>query len=311
MQRGLLVVIAVSILVLAGFAATAAAAPTFPDVIPLPLGFQPEGIAVGQDTDIYAGSLTTGAIVKGNLRTGQTSMLVPPQKGRVAVGLAYDARTDALYVAGGRTGMATVYDATTGANLATIQLTTSGSFINDVVVTRDAAYCTDSLRPILYRVPLAPDGKPAGTATALPLTGDFTFVPGGFNANGIEATPDGEWLIVVNSRTGALYRVDPASGEAAQIDLGGTSLPWGDGLLLMGSRLYVVQNQMAQIAVIDLAADWLSGTIVETITDADVGGRFRVPTTIAVYGHDLYAVNARFGVADPSKAAYEVVRVPR
>jgi sugar lactone lactonase YvrE len=311
MQQGLALVLAVSILALVGFAATAAAAPVFPDVIPLPTGFQPEGIATGGGTTFFAGSLATGAVVKGDLRTGQTEMLVPPQAGRVAVGLAYDARTDALYVAGGPTGAAYVYNAATGAEIAEIQLAAGGSFVNDVIVTRDAVYFTDSFLPTLYTVPLAGSGAPSGTATALPLTGEFAFVPGGFNANGIEAAPDGTWLIVVNSTTGALYRVDPATGEASQIALDGEPVVQGDGLLLAGRTLYVVQNRKAQIAVIDLAPDWLSGTVAATITNADAGGRFRVPTTVAAFGNDLYAVNARFGVADPSKAAYEVVRVPR
>jgi sugar lactone lactonase YvrE len=311
MQHGLAVVISVSILALVGFAATAAAAPAFPDVIQLPTGFQPEGIATGRGTTCFAGSLATGAVVKGNLRTGQTEILVPPKEGRVAVGLAYDARTDALYVAGGGTGMAYVYNATTGAEIAAIQLTKEPSFINDVIVTRDAAYFTDSFSTNLYVVPLARSGEPMETATALPLSGGYTFRLGEFNANGIEVTPNGRWLIVVNSSTGALYRVDPTSGEAALIDLGGDSVLQGDGILLAGKTLYVVQNRIEQIAVIELAPDWLSGTRVNTITNTDVSGRFRVPTTIAAFGHDLYAVNARFGVDNPANAPYEVVRVPK
>ena len=311
MQHGLAVVISVSILALAGFAATAAAAPVFPDVILLPIGFQPEGIATGRGTAFFAGSLATGAVVKGNLRTGQTGILVPPKKDRVAVGLAYDARTDALYVAGGGTGMAYVYNATTGAEIAAIPLTTEGSFINDVIVTREAAYFTDSFGRNLYVVPLDPSGEPKEEAIALPLSGEYTVRLGEFNANGIEATPNGQWLIVVNSSTGALYRVDPASGEAVLIDLGGDSVPQGDGILLAGKTLYVVQNLSDQIAVIELATDWLSGTVVDTITNTDVDGRFSVPTTIAAFGRDLYAVNARFGVGNPAKAEYTVVRVPR
>jgi hypothetical protein len=124
-------------------------------------------------------------------------------------------------------------------------------------------------------------------------------------------TPNGRWLIVVNSSTGALYRVDPTSGEAALIDLGGDSVLQGDGILLAGKTLYVVQNRIEQIAVIELAPDWLSGTRVDTITNTDEVERFRVPTTIAAFGHDLYAVNARFGVDNPANASYEVVRVPK
>ena len=111
---------------------TAFAAP-FPDVIPLPNGFQPEGIASGEGTTFYVGSIPTGAIYQGNLQTGEGAILVPAQTGRSAIGLKLDPRTDLLYVAGGATGYAYVYDALTGANVAEIQLSELPSFINDVV----------------------------------------------------------------------------------------------------------------------------------------------------------------------------------
>jgi streptogramin lyase len=210
----------VSILLLAGFVATAGAArPVFPESIPLPTGFRPEGIAAGRGAEFFVGSLVAGAIFKGDFRTGEGEILVPPQEGRVAVGLAYDARTDYLYVAGEGTGAAYVYDGTTGDEVAMIQLTDPGTFVNDVIVTRAAAYFTDSFRPFLYKVPLSKTGEPMGEeADELELTGDFDFVSEAFNANGIDATPNGEWLIVVNSTTGELYRVDPHTGVAAIID---------------------------------------------------------------------------------------------
>ena len=41
-----------------------------------------------------------------------------------------------------------------------------------------------------------------------------------FNANGIEATATGQSLIVVNSATATLFRVNPDTGDATAIDLG-------------------------------------------------------------------------------------------
>jgi sugar lactone lactonase YvrE len=137
------------------------------------------------------------------------------------------------------------------------------------------------------------------------LSEDFEVVPG-FNANGIDATPNGESLVVVNSTTGLLYRVDPTSGEATEIDLGGDTVTAGDGILLDGKTLYVVRNQLNQIAVVDLAPDLSSGELVDSIADPD----FDVPTTVAEFGNSLYAVNARFGT-DPEGAAYDVVGVSK
>jgi Gluconolactonase len=287
----------------------AAPAQVFPDVIPLPNGFQPEGIASGNGTTFYVGSIPTGAIYRGDLRTGEGDVLVPAQAGRRATGLKYDPRTGLLFVAGAATGYAYVYDGQTGANVAEIQLTTLPSFINDVVVTNDAAYFTNSFQPELYRVPLANNGAlpPVPTSEAIPLGGDYQFTPGGFNANGIAATPNGKTLIIVNSVDGVLYTVDPSTGAATQIDLGGDSVPNGDGILLQGKTLYVVQNVMNQIAAVDLSPDLTSGTITDTLTSPS----FRVPTTIAKFGDALYAVNARFDTPPTPNTDYDVVRVTR
>src|SRR5262245_55696672 len=135
------------------------AAETFPDLIHLPDGWGPEGIAVGRGTDFYVGarqmSPVAGAIYKGDLRTGEGDPLVPPQAGRFALGLKLDQRTDQLFVAGGPSGAGFVYDATSGEDIAAFQFASPPvTFINDVIVTRDAAYFTDSLNPALYAVPL-------------------------------------------------------------------------------------------------------------------------------------------------------------
>jgi sugar lactone lactonase YvrE len=302
--------LALAVLALALSSTTPALAQTvFPPVIPLPDGYQPEGIAVGRGPTFFVGSIPTGSIYKGSLRTGQGEILVPPQEGRAAIGLDFDQRSGYLFVAGGPTGQAYVYDSETGASLAVYTFTApENTFINDVIVTREAAYFTNSFQPYLYRVPLGPAGSLQEEAgfQAIELGGDFTQVTG-FNANGIAATPNGRWLIIVNSTLGSLYRVDPNSGFATQIDLSGDSVPFGDGLLLEGRTLYVVQNQLNQIAVVKLSPDFSSGEVVATITDED----FRVPTTVASFGRYLYAVNARFGTAPTPDTEYEVVQVLR
>jgi hypothetical protein len=293
------------------FASTALAAPAgaFPDIIPLPNGFQPEGIARGRGTDFYVGSLASGAIYKGDVRTGEGSILVPGQTGRVAVGLSFDRRSGFLFVAGGPTGAGYVYDTRTGGEVGAFQFSQSGSFINDVVVTRSAAYFTDSFQPVLYKVPLSGRGRlpEAAAVQTLSLGGDWTQVAG-FNANGLDATPNGKTLIVVNSTLGTLYRVDPETGAAALIDLGGAQVTSGDGILLHGKTLYVVRNFLNQIAVIDLAPDLSTGEVVATLSHP----AFRIPTTIAEFGRFLYAVNARFDVPNPGPdTEYEVVQVSK
>lgn len=285
-----------------------AAALQFPESIPLPDGFQPEGIASGTKTTFYVGSIPTGAIYRGDIRTGDGAILVPAQEGRRAIGLKFDSRSGLLFVAGGDTGYAYVYDAETGANVAEIQLTTLPSFINDVVITDDAVYLTNSFQPILYRVPLIGKAQLADEPMVgeIRLGGDYQFTPGAFNANGIAATPNGDRLIIVNSTEGALYNVDPSTGVATRIDLGTGAVPNGDGILLRGHTLYVVQNQLNQVAVIRLNGDFTTGSIVNVLTSP----LFRVPTTIAGFGKRLYVVNARFGTTPAPDTDYDVVRVP-
>jgi sugar lactone lactonase YvrE len=221
-----------------------------------------------------------------------------------------DQRSNFLFAAGGLNGDANVYDAGSGEPLASYQFVAPfDGFINDVVVTKDAAYFTNSFAPYLYRVSVGPGGQVENaTYKPIKLTGDWNQVPGPFvfNANGIEATSDGKWLIVVNSALGKIYRIDPQTGEAKLIDVDGP-LTNGDGILLQGQTLYVVRNQLNQIAVVELAPDLSSGTVSRTITNP----AFDVPTTIAPFGSSLYAVNARFGTPDPDNAEYQVVKVPR
>lgn len=281
----------------------------YPKIVPLPNGWRPEGLVVGRGHTLYAGSLGTGAIYRADLKSGAGDVLVPPQAGRVAVGLSYDQRSHFIFAAGGPGGAGYVYDAASGAGVAAYNFAAAPTFVNDVIVTKKAAYFTDSMRPVIYRVPLGPGGRvPAQSAVAeIALGGDFVFVPGAFNANGIEATSNGKWLIVVHSSRGELYRVDPDSGDAVLIDLGGASVSSGDGLLLHGRTLYVVRNSLNQIAVVELNKDLTSGQVVETITDP----AFRVPTTIAKFGSRLYVVNARFGTPPEPTTEYEVVQVDR
>ena len=280
----------------------------FTGVITLPDGFQPEGIASGTGTTFYVGSIPTGAVYRGDLRTGEGELVVPVQAGRNAIGLKFDAPTGLLFVAGGPTGSAYVYDAETGATISAIQLETLTSFINDVVVTKDATYFTNSFQPILYKVPLESiaESPTMPEVIKIPLSGDYQSVPG-FNANGIAATPNGKSLIIVNSTVGALYLVDPETGVATRINLGTGTVSSGDGILLQGKTLYVVQNFLNQIAVVELNSDFSAGEIVTTITNP----AFRIPTTVARFGSTLCVVNSRFDTPPTPDTEYEVVCVPK
>jgi len=281
-----------------------------PDVIALPNGFQPEGIATGRGSSFYVGSIPTGDIYKGSLRTGKGSILVDAPAGRSATGLKVD-RRNRLFVSGARTGQAYVYDARTGDALASYQLAApQASFINDVVVTRKAVYFTDSLNKQLYVLDLGKRGALPATARTLPLTGELEYdaLPTTLELNGITATRNGKRLIAVQTRTGQLFSIDPSTGATKRIALVGTDkLEFGDGLLLHGRTLYVVRNQANRVATLRVSRDLSTATLKREVTRPE----FAVPTTIARHGSRLYVVNAKFGAASPETETYQVVKVPR
>jgi hypothetical protein len=285
-------------------AGPALAGGVFPEVIDLPSGFFPEGIAVGRGSTLYAGSLTDGSIWRGNARTGDGSVLVEGTPGTLAVGLDFDESGGNLWVSGGPGGDVRVYDGVTGELVDSAFL--GAGFINDVVVTGDAAYLTNSFVSEIYSVPLAPDGSIDGPVVTLPLTGDFAAVPGQFNANGVEATPDGSQLIVVSATVGEIYTVDPTTGVASLIDLDGAVVN-GDGLALAGRTLYAVEGGKNQVTEIRLAPDLASGAVVGALTTP----AYDVPTTAAIFGSTVYVVNAKFTTPPTPTTPYEIVGVAR
>jgi sugar lactone lactonase YvrE len=213
-------------------------------------------------------------------------------------------------VSGGGAGNARVVDVRTGRVLASYQFVTPpGTFINDVVLTPDAAFFTDSNRGALFKLPLGRHGElpPADGFQTLPLSGAIVVDPAAFNLNGIARTPDGRALLAVQSNTGLLFRVNPGTGVATQVNLGGVLLTNGDGLLVTGRTLYVVQNRLNLVSVFKLNRSGTAGTKVGELTDPNLD----VPTTVAAFGNRLYLPNARFGIPAPDTATYTAVALRR
>jgi sugar lactone lactonase YvrE len=288
--------------------ASAQARDTFPTTIQLPDGWLPEGIAIGDAPFAYFGSRADGDIYRANLATGEGQVISQgPGPGFPSVGLKID-QADRLFVAGGNAGQARVVSAASGEVLATYQFTTAPSFINDVVLTPAGAYFTNSLEAALYLVPFVGYGDlPAADAVErIPLRLPWKQLSGN-NANGIARTPDGAALLVVNSAAAALFRVKPDSGAVAPVNLGGYPLTNGDGLLVEGRTLYVVQNRLNQVAVFALNQPGTAGRLVTTLTDP----RFDVPTTVAAFGDRLYLPNARFTTPPTPTTPYTAVAIPK
>ncbi|MEU4560796.1 superoxide dismutase [Actinoplanes sp. NPDC023936] len=291
-------------------AVTVAAAPAeaakshpLPATITLPSGFQPEGIAIGTKPYAYFGSRVDGDIYRADLRTG-AGRTISEGPGTASLGLKIDGNR--LFVAGGAGGDARVLDLRTGEILKSYRLQPAGTtaFINDVIVTRDAAWFTDSRNAVLFKLPFGRHGRLPAEAVRVPLTGDFVLAEGN-NANGITTTPDGRALIIVQSNTGSLFRVS-FSGVATKIDLGPSeTLVNGDGLWLRGRTLYAVQNRLNVIAKVELNRRGTAGTVVSRTSNP----AFDVPTTIAEFGKRFYLPNARFTTPPTPETTYNAVAV--
>jgi len=257
-----------------------------PERIPLPDGSQPEGLAITRGGVFYTGSLADGTIFRGDVRTGKLRVLASGAVGRSAAGL--EVRGGLLWVAGGETGKAWVYRRS--GRLIRSYRFDPGGFVNDVVVTKRWAFFTDSVAPFLYRVRIRDDGLPGGRGSvrSIPLTGEIEY-EAGFNANGIDVDRGTRRFVMVQSNTGKLFLVRPGD-RTREIDLGGKRVDSGDGVLLQGDVVFVVQNFLNQVAEVQLSAGYRNGDVVSRTTDPD----FDVPTSIDGFGDRLYVVNARF-----------------
>ncbi|MFL5751715.1 MAG: superoxide dismutase [Chloroflexota bacterium] len=296
------VALALATLLTVAVAAPGLAARPGPSEIDLPLGWQPEGITAGPGTTVFVGSLAARGIWRGDVRSGDGAA-IPGTEGTFGVGVEYEADANRLWVAGGPSGQVKVLDATSGELLETYQFTTP-AFLNDLVVTDDAVYVTDSSNDWLDVIPIDADGSLAdpGDAFMLPLTGDFSLQPG-FNLNGIVEARG--WLIAVQSNTGELFRIDPATGDTTEIALGsGVDVINGDGLEVHGRTLYVVQNQNNRVEVFALGPRLASATLQRTLT-----GNLDFPTTIGWVAGATYAVNARFTTPPTSTTPYWITRL--
>jgi hypothetical protein len=282
----------------------------FPKIVWAEDGAPPEGFTIGKGSNAYNGSID-GSIYKVDLRNGEGEILVPaddPFVGCTKLGMRVDRRSNYLFVAGCAVGNAFVFNADTGALIMEYQLDDSdASVINDIAITQDAVYFTDFGQPFIYRLPLSKNGRiPGGedAATAIPLTGDFEVGDNDFGAfaNGIVATPNGKTLIVGNSGTSKIFRVDPNTGHADEIiidpPLAGYSEGYfQDAIVLYDDVLFILTPDASdtyppvdRVQVVVLDDDMLTGNLVGTIIDSDMDG----VASGAMHGDSLYVNNARY-----------------
>jgi DNA-binding beta-propeller fold protein YncE len=261
------------------------------EIYPIPgERFFPEGIAYNTKTGIfYTGSTTSGDIMQVNVANGNTELFSAGAKaGRTfCTGMKLDAK-DRLWVCGGSSGIVQVLakDGTTIQSWNLKSLYGAG-FINDCIISGNYIYFTDSQQRNIYRTNVTSE-TPAAIEVWLNFTNDqIAFATPGTNANGIEITPDGKYLIVVISTSGKLFRISTESKEIKEISLN-TPVTSGDGLLFDAGKLYVSRNATNLIFPVQLNADFTQGTV-----GAGFGSNLLFNTTLAKAGKFLLVVNGQ------------------
>ena len=292
----------------------------FPYLVPALEGAPPEGFAIGRGHKAYNGSVD-GSIYKVNLRNGRGEVLVEAEPGFnletdcYKLGMRVDRRSNYLFVAGCQNGNAYVFDADTGDEIMQYQLTPEFTgVINDLTITREAVYFTDSFQPVLYRLPLGhrgslPDG--ADAATTIPLPDEFINLdPFCCAGNGIVSTPDGKILIVGHSNLAKLYRVDTDSGEVNEIVVDPPLSGFLDGIVMHHNILFIMTPSFGppvpeMVQVVALDEDLLTGERLGFMTDPSLDGI----ASGGIHGNSLYVNNARYSTFPEADTEYWITKL--
>lgn len=248
----------------------------------------PEGVAIDDATDqIYVGSTEDGTIFRADLDAERADVFLPPgENGRTSVtGLAVDG--DRLFIAGRGTGRIFVYDTETRELVGGFDTSTGDdALMNDVTVAGDAAFVTDSFRPVLWRLDISADDV-AEPQPWIDLDGSPIAYGEGFNLNGITSDQEGTTLLVVHYGTGELFRIDIATQTIDQVDLAGDLLVGGDGLELDRTTLYAITGD--ELVTVELDAELRTGTV----ADRETLDGLAYPTTLAFTEDAFVIVNSQ------------------
>jgi len=273
----------------------------------------PEGIAVQKETgDFFVGSTSDGTIYRGNVRKGEAEVFLPGGRdGRTAVtGMKVDPQ-GRLWVAGRFTGQAFVYDVASRRLLERYDAPPAGpsfsprrerSLVNDMTLTEDAVYVTDSFRPVVYRITKTAEAVGAEMEPWLDLRDTVVPYRRGFNLNGISSSDDGRFLIAGHTDTGELFRIDTRTRAVREVDLGGATLKTADGLLLDGRSLLVVREEPGEVVPVKLSADGSRGEVGRAFGRSALS----FPPTLAERDGRVLVVNSQFDRGDAPELPFTV-----
>ncbi|AZM60775.1 superoxide dismutase [Streptomyces sp. WAC 01420] len=285
-------------------AAAAEAGLTVTDAVSLPHDdAYPEGMVLDPATgDLFITSFGTGAVYRATPGAVKAKVYLPAgAEGRDhAMGTDID-RHGRLWV-NDKAGV-TLYEKATGTRLARFVTPAPGSSVlNDLDFTPDGtAYLTDSTGKVVYRLTerqVADAIAAGGSARTLPVGFDLTGVvdpqpEGTLTLNGIEADPTGRYLLIIDSASGDLFRIDLSSGTVGTVRVSGASLAAGDGLLLEQDKLWVAHFGTDRISRVALSGDFTSAVVESQLADPAL----QHPTALVRRNGALHVVRSQYGFA--------------
>lgn len=231
----------------------------------------PEGATFdGTTRSFFVGSLAHGDITRISV-DGKESVFHrgPVEPGRATLGMAVDERARRLWVCAIRdkktqAGAVWAFDIESGRRTHHFTLGTllEGASCSDVAVDGEgAAYVTDRLNPVIYR--LTADDVPPTIWARHPL-----LAPERKGTSGIAITPDGSTLLVTRYDPAALLRISMADPrEISEVTLRGDAFSGGpsvgsgaDGLRFSKGVLYVAFDRWVMRVVND-DQSWKSASV--------------------------------------------------
>ena len=279
-------------------------------------GVLPESISVSRDGTMYVTSFGTGAVYRGNTRNPTMKPFLPAgADGRTrAAGVEVD-KTSRVFIAGWDTRTVWIYNPS-GSLVAMRVAPNAAAALNDLVVTDDALYVTDSATGIVWRASI--NGSQIGELTEWVSPSQFPATPGFLN--GIVVTHDGSVALVGDGGTGSgepgdahLYRLDLRKRVVTEVAVTGGFLATPDGLLLEGRRLYAAVNfpdsDGSPTYSVDLAVLNADMTSMRMVSRSGLAPASRAPTAVARDARRLLWVNSQFG-GNPPTPPFTVTEVP-
>jgi DNA-binding beta-propeller fold protein YncE len=273
-------------------------------------GLYPEGTVFNPKKNVfYVSSVIDGTVGMVDMQ-GNYTRLYEDKSLKSTYGIKIDPKQNRLWVCVSdanysnysdsasfkKLGRLIALDLETGKKVADIELANlfkGKHFINDMVFDGSGnLYVTDAFSPVIYKV------NAAGKASI--FVNNDLFKGEDVGLNGIAYNPQG-FLLVDDSRTGSVYKVDLANPKNIKKVNINNFFPGADGLIMQDANtLLLIQNQgVDKVFKIESTDNWATAKI-----KAATGGedRFQHPSTGTIANGKVYVLNSKMNeLADPTK----------